>query len=104
MLSTNLGTWNRGTWEALRRLREVDLRCLRCGRRRFEERVVFEAEHLRGEVAGELTPRRVVFLYALVVPHPLRRDAILGPREFVHQRVELLVRFQVRVILDDEQE
>ena len=31
-------------------------------------------------------------------------DAILGPGEFVHQPVELLVGFQVRVVLDDDEQ
>ena len=40
----------------------------------------------------------------LVVAHPLDGDAVLGARQLVHQPVELLVRLELRVVLDDGQQ
>src|SRR4029434_3815514 len=84
--------------------REVYLRRLFRCRRRLEQRVVLEPEQLCREVRGELTPGGVVLLHALVVPHPFDGDAILRSRELVHQAVELLVGFQLRVVFDDREQ
>ena len=54
--------------------------------------------------AGKLPPRGVVLLHALVVAHAFDRDPVLGARQLVHQPVELFVRPQLRVVLDDGQQ
>ena len=54
--------------------------------------------------AGKLPARRVVFLDALVVPHPFDGDAVFGAGQLVHQPIELLVRAELRVVLDDRQQ
>ena len=53
---------------------------------------------------GNCAARRVVRLNGFVVAHPLDRDAIFGAGELVHQPVELLVRLQLRIVLDDGEE
>src|ERR1035437_10077326 len=66
------------------RLRKVDLRYLLGLGRRLEERILLEAEHLGRNVRGELTPRRVVFLDALVVAHALDGDPVFSARSEEH--------------------
>src|SRR5688572_20903007 len=78
---------------------EVDARDALRFRRRVEHGVFVEAEDPRRDVGRELPARGVVLLHALVVPHPLDREPVLGARELVHQPVERLVRPQLRVIL-----
>ena len=83
---------------------ETDFRRLLCRDRRFEQRVILEAEDLRRDDARKLAPARVVLLHALVVAHPLDRDAVLGARQLIGQTVELFVRFQIRIVLDDDEQ
>jgi hypothetical protein len=45
-----------------------------------------------------------VSLHGLVVAHPLHRNAVLGARELVHEACEGLIRLQVRVVLDHDQQ
>src|SRR4051812_9963332 len=83
---------------------EIDFRNLARFRGCFEERMLLEAEDSSREVGGELPARGVVFAHAIVVSHALDRDAILGARELVHEPVELLVRPELRIVLDDREQ
>ena len=55
-------------------------------------------------VARKLSAARVVFLDALVVPHTFDGDPVFGASQLVRQPVELLVRFQVGILLDDDEQ
>src|SRR5437773_9250827 len=83
---------------------KVDPRHLLRVGRRLEERILLEAEYFRGQVRWKLPPRGVVLLHALVVAHPLDRDSVFGARQLVHQPIELLVGFEVRIIFGDRQQ
>src|SRR6185436_1814611 len=87
--------------EPLRGFGEGDLRNRLGLRRRLEEWIFLEAEHLRRDVRRELPARRVVVLHLLVVAHPLDRDAVFGAGELVHQTIELLVRAELWIVLGD---
>src|SRR4051812_42073808 len=59
---------------------KVDVRYAFGFGRRVEQRVLLEAENTRGDVCREAAAGGVVFLDALVVPHPLDGNPILRAR------------------------
>src|SRR5262245_14800525 len=93
-----------GTVTGLLLSSEVDLRRLARFHWRLEERVILEAEYLRGNVAREPARLGVVLLNPFVVPHALGCDPVFRTRQLVHEAVELLVRPELRVVLDHRQQ
>src|ERR1051325_4704271 len=85
--------------------REVALRRFtRSGVGHGEVLLLVEARRRRDEARREAAHRDVVVLRHLVVAAALDRDAVLGPLELRLQVEEVLVRFQVGILLDyDEQ-
>src|SRR3954469_22232232 len=62
------------------------------------------AESHRGQVVREGADADVEFLHRLDVAVTRHRDAVLGAFELGHQVAEQLVRFQLRIILGDDQQ
>ena len=84
----------------------LDLRNL-TGRHRNlyeEEGVVLKVEQDCRQRCRALTPARVVLLHARVVSHPFDRDTSVGARQLVRHPIERIVRFELRVVLDDGQQ
>src|SRR4029453_12445523 len=76
---------------------------LRAGRR-LEERFGLIARELRDQRAREEPQARVVLAYGFVESPALDRDAILGALELALQGQEVLVRLEVGIFLDRDQE
>src|SRR5205814_4285348 len=63
-----------------------------------------EAAEIRDDVSGELADGGVVLLRRLVVALTFDRDAILRSFELRLKLEEILIRFQVGITLDDDEE
>src|ERR1700683_378306 len=86
------------------RRRELHLRHRALGFRRCEVGVVsLESGHACDNVVWEQRNVRVVSLNRVVITLALDRDAILRTCQFVLQTQEILVRLELRIILNDEQ-
>src|SRR5437762_3888658 len=72
--------------------------------RRFEERLRREGHQPRDDAAGEELEARVVVPHGVVEALALDGDAILGALELALQREEVLVRFQLGIALDGDEQ
>src|SRR5690554_237276 len=81
---------------------ETDFRGL-AGVRAFELelRGFFESKHSGYYVVGELLPENIVVHHAIVIGLACKRHPILGAGQFLHQLLDRLVGFQIRIVLSN---
>src|SRR5687767_4635653 len=83
---------------------ELDLgRSGRVGRG-FEERLGLKAPEAGHEAAGEEPNASVVLAHGVVEAPPLHGDAVLGAGQLGLQREEVLVGFQLGILLDGDEQ